>query len=185
MELEDKCMRNDIPHADRTKRKNNILERAIDYIKMREMDFQTSTFHTIRSNLLTYLITTGVYQGLEKESSRKLAIELIENHKDDSKYKKLLHLVQDKIIQHEKLNSGHDANNLRNAQIVVILPEHEQWVGIHQCLSGLLLRKWACATLVLSFPQILSFNPYSTYNCYSPNLCKCTLTAVRTSPFSK
>jgi hypothetical protein len=29
------------------------------------------------------------------------------------------------------------------------------WVGIHQCLSGLLLRKWACAALVLSFPQIL------------------------------
>ncbi len=58
-------------------------------------------------------------------------------------------------------------------------------VGIHQCLSGLLLHKWACATLVLSFPQILPFNPYSTYNCYSPNLCKCTLTAVRTSPFSK
>jgi hypothetical protein len=59
------------------------------------------------------------------------------------------------------------------------------WVGIHQCLSGLLLRKWACATLVLSFLQILPCNPYSTYNCYSPNLCKCTLTAVRTSPFSK
>jgi hypothetical protein len=58
-------------------------------------------------------------------------------------------------------------------------------VGIHQCLSGLLLCKWACATLVLSFPQIIPFNPYSTYNCHSPNLCKCTLTAVRTSPFSK
>jgi hypothetical protein len=62
-----------------------------------------------------------------------------------------------------------------------------EWVrvGIHQCLSGLLLRKWACATLVLSFSQILPFNPFFTYNCHSPNLCKCTLTAVRTSPFSK
>jgi hypothetical protein len=29
------------------------------------------------------------------------------------------------------------------------------------------------------------FYPYSTYNCYSPNVCKCALTAVWTSPFSK
>jgi hypothetical protein len=71
------------------------------------------------------------------------------------------------------------------SQSVTILVHHKLRLGIHQCLSGLLLRKWACAILVLPFPQILPFNPYSTYNCYSPNLCKCTLTAVRTSPFSK
>jgi hypothetical protein len=39
--------------------------------------------------------------------------------------------------------------------------------------------------LKLSFPQILSFYPHSTYNCFSPYVCRCALAAIWTRPFSK
>lgn len=68
----------------------------------------------------------------------------------------------------------------RRAAVIII---RKPWVWSHLYLSGIHLRKCECCPLPQIPPFFLCFPHF--YVCYSPNACKCVLTAASTSPFSK